>query len=267
MAFLKVVNAALFGGNVRPGLLERFAMSNDVITRVATPIEYAPNSTTRTYYFPSESFNVVPSPTPNAVIFKITLIEDRALLFTSLFPEGTLSDDGTFETSKDFTAENAGGETVVVSDYIESVEISSPVFSIPLELKILSQNSTTANGTRTETISYDGLFPSSIIPNFDPSTPLVNQQLLYGTFNGIVSAETSTYKIKYNKELITPATWEDGSDSVNYSPYCVLTPENIEFKRSMHVYFNFSSNLETFRVNIINYYNAKNYAPFYHVKY
>ena len=266
MALLKNINAALYGSTPRDGFLERFSMAGNVISRKATPKTYAPSVATKTYYYPSTSFNVVPVPSSDTVSWRVTLIEDEAYLFRALFPEGTTSDDGTFETPKDFTAENAGGESVTVSDYVDSIEIAGPVFHIPLELNIYSQNSTTSGGTRTETIIYSNVFSSSIIPGFDTSKPLVNQ-FLSGIFNGLVTAETATYQIQYNKELITPATWEDGADSVAYSPYCILTPVNIEFKSSMHVNFKFKADLKTFTVSIKNYYNATNYPPFYHVKY
>lgn len=266
MALLKTINAALYGSTLREGLLERFSIDGNVISRKAAPKTYAPKKATRTYYYPSTSFNMAPVPSSDTVSWRATLVEDEAYLFRALFPEGTTSDDGTFETSKDFTAENAGGESVVVSDFVESLEISNPVFHIPLELNIYSQTSTTSGGTRTETIIYSNTFSSSIIPGFDTSKPLVNQ-FLAGTFNGLVTAETATYQIQYNKALITPTTWKDGSDSVTYSPYCILTPVNIEFKRSMHVNLRFDASLETFTVNIKNYYDAHDYPPFYHVKY
>lgn len=266
MALLKTINAALYGSTLREGLLERFSIDGNVISRKATPKTYAPKKATRTYYYPSTSFNVAPVPSSDTVSWRATLVEDDAYLFRALFPEGTTSDDGTFETSKDFTAENAGGESVAVSDYIDSIEIAGPVFSIPIELDLFSESSTIKDGVRTEIQLFKGEYPSSIIPGFDTSRPLVNQ-FLSGTFNDLVTAETSTFQIQYNKELMTPATWEDGSDSVKYSPYCILTPVGIEFKRSMHVNFKFDASLETFTVNIKNYYDAHDYPPFYHVKY
>lgn len=266
MALLKTINAALYGSTLREGLLERFSLAGNVISRNATPMVYTPQGTTKTYYYPSTSFNVAPVPSSDTVSWRVTLIEDEAYLFRALFPEGTTSDDGTFETPKDFTAENAGGEFVAVSNSIDSIEITGPVFNIPIKLELLSESSTTSGGVRTETQYFKGEYSSSIIPGFDTSKPLVNQ-FLSGTFNGLVTAETATYQILYNKKLITPATWEDGADSVTYSPYCVLTPVNIEFKNSMHVNFRFEADLKTFTINIKNYYNARNYAPFYHVKY
>ena len=266
MALLKTINAALYGSTLRDGLLERFSIAGNVISRNATPKTYAPRGSTRTYYYPSTSFNMSPVPSSDTVSWRATLVEDEAYLFRALFPEGTTSDDGTFETPKNFTAENAGGESVAVADYIDSVEIAGPVFSIPIELELLSESSTTSGGVKTETQYFKGEYSSSIIPGFDTSKPLVNQ-FLSGIFNGLVTAETATYQILYNKKLITPATWKDGADSVTYSPYCVLTPVNIEFKSSMHVNFRFKADLKAFTVNIKNYYNARNYAPFYNVKY
>ena len=266
MALLKTINAALYGSTLRDGLLERFSLNGNVISRNATPKTYAPSAAARTYYYPSTSFNVAPVPSSDTVSWRITLVEDEAYLFRALFPDGTTSDDGTFETPKDFTAENAGGESVAVSDSIDSIEIAEPVFNIPINLELLSESSTTSGGVKIETQYFKGEYSSSIIPGFDTSKPLVNQ-FLSGTFNGLVTAETATYQIQYNKALITPTTWKDGSDSVTYSPYCILTPVSIEFKRSMHVNFRFDASLETFTVNIKNYYDAHDYPPFYHVKY
>lgn len=266
MALLKTINAALYGSTLRDGLLERFSLSGNIISRNATPKIYTPSGTTKTYYYPSTSFNVGLVPSSDTVSWRATLVEDEAYFLRALFPEGTTNDDGTFETPKDFTAENAGGESVAVSDFIDSIEIAGPIFNIPIELELLSESSTTSGGVKTETQYFKGEYSSSIIPGFDTSKPLINQ-FLSGTFNGLVTAETATYHILYNKELITPATWEDGAYSVTYSPYCVLTPVNVEFKNSMHVNFRFKADLKAFTINIKNYYNARNYAPFYHVKY
>lgn len=266
MALLKTINAAYYGYVTQNGLLERFSLAGNVLSRNATPKVWGYNSATRKYYYTSTSFSVAPSPSSDTVTFKITLLEDEAYMFRALFPEGTTSDDGTFETPKDFTAENAGGESVAVSDYIDSVEIAGPSFNIPIELELLTEGSTTKDGVRTEIQYFKGEYSSSIIPGFDSSRPLMNQ-FLAGTFNNLVSAETSTFQIQYNKELMTPATWEDGSDSVLYSQYCLLTPVNPEFKSSMNVNFRFDASLETFTVNIRNIYMTTDKQVFWQVRY
>lgn len=266
MALLKEINAAFYGSTLKEGLLERFSMSGNVLSRNATPKVWGYNSATRKYYYPSTTFKASPSPSSDTVTFNISVVEDEAYMFRALFPGGTISDDGTFETQKNFTAENAGGESVAVSDYIDSVEIAGPVFSIPIELDLFSESSTTKDGVRTEIQYYKGEYSSSIIPGFDSSRPLVNQ-FLTGTFNNLVSAETSTFQINYNKELMTPATWEDGATSILYSQYCLLTPVNPEFKRSMNVNFKFDASLETFTVNIRNIYMTTDKQVFWQVRY
>lgn len=266
MALLKTINAAYYGYVTQNGLLERFTLAGNVLSRNATPKVWGYNSATRTYYYPSTSFSVAPSPSSDTVTFKITLIEDEAYMLQALFPEGTLNDDGTFETPKDFTAENAGGESVAVADYIDSIEIAGPSFNIPIELELLTESSTVKDGVRTEIQYFKGEYSSSIIPGFDTSKPLVNQ-FLSGTFNGLVTAETTTFQIQYNKELMTPATWKDGADSITYSQYCLLTPVNPEFKRSMNVNFRFDASLETFTVNIRNIYMTTDKQVFWQVRY
>ena len=266
MALLKTINAAYYGYVTQNGLLERFSLAGNVLSRNATPKVWGYNSTSRTYYYPSSSFSVTLSPSPDTITFNISMVEDEAYMFQALFPEGTISDDGTFETPKNFTAENAGGESVAVSDYIDSVEIADPVFNIPIDLELFSESSTIKNGVRTEIQYFKGEYSSSIIPGFDTSKALVNQ-FLAGTFNGLVSAETSTFQIQYNKELMTPATWKDGADSVLYSQYCLLTPISPEFKRSMNVNFKFKAGLETFTVNIRNIYMTTDKQVFWQVRY
>ena len=257
MALLKTINAALF---------ERFSIDGNTISRKAAPKIYAPEGATRTYYYPAMSSNIGPVPTSDTVTWKATLVEDEAYLFRSLFPEGTFSDDGTFETQKNFTAENAGGESVIVADSIDSLELAGPVFSFPLELNLIVLSDTTKNGVRTLVQSSGKNYSSSIIPGFDSSKNLISQWMA-GTFNGLATAETATFHTKYNKELITPATWEDGADSITYSPYCVLVPENIMFKRSMNIIFHFTAGLGEFWVEIKSLYNATGYPVFYSVKY
>lgn len=266
MALLKTINAAYYGYVTQNGLLERFSLAGNVLSRNATPKRWGYNSASRKYYYPSTTFNVSPSPSSDTVTFNISMVEDEAYLFRALFPEVTTNDDGTFETPKDFTAENAGGESVVVSDYIDSIEIAGPVFSIPIELDLFSESSTIKDGVRTEIQYFKGKYSSSIIPGFDTSKPLVNQ-FLSGTFNDLVTAETATFQIQYNKELMTPATWKDGADSVLYSQYCLLTPVNPEFKRSMNVNFRFDASLETFTVNIRNIYMTTDKQVFWQVRY
>lgn len=266
MSLLKTINAAYYGSVTQKGLLERFSLAGNVLSRNATPKVWGYNSATRKYYYPSTTFSAAPSLLSDTVTFKITLVEDEAYMLRALFPEGTISDDGTFEIPKDFTAENAGGESVAVADYIDSIEIAGPVFSIPIELDLFSESSTIKDGVRTEIQYFKGEYSSSIIPNFDTSRPLVNQ-FLAGTFNNLVSAETTTFQIQYNKELMTPATWEDGASSIKYSQYCLLTPVNPEFKRSMNVNFRFDASLETFTVNIRNIYMTTDKQVFWQVRY
>ena len=266
MALLKTINAAYYGYVTQNGLLERFSLAGNVLSRNATPKVWGYNSASRKYYYPFMTFEASPSPSSDTVTFNISVVEDEAYMFRALFPGGTTSDDGTFETPKDFTAENAGGESVAVADYINSVEIAGPVFSIPIELDLFSESSTIKDGVRTEIQYYKGEYSSSIIPGFDASKPLVNQ-FLAGTFNDLVSAETSTFQIQYNKELMTPATWEDGATSILYSQYCLLTPVNPEFKRSMNVNFRFDSSLKTFTVNIRNIYMTTDKQVFWQVRY
>lgn len=266
MSLLKTINAAYYGSVTQKGLLERFSLAGNVLSRNATPKVWGYNSATRKYYYPSTTFSAAPSLLSDTVTFKITLVEDEAYMLRALFPEGTISDDGTFEIPKDFTAENAGGESVAVADYIDSIEIAGPVFSIPIELDLFSESSTIKDGVRTEIQYFKGEYSSSIIPNFDTSRPLVNQ-FLAGTFNNLVSAETTTFQIQYNKELMTPATWEDGASSITYSQYCLLTPVNPEFKRSMNVNFRFDASLETFTVNIRNIYMTTDKQVFWQVRY
>ena len=266
MDLLKTINAAYYGNVTQNGLLERFSLSGNVLSRNATPKVWGYNSATVKYYYPSMTFKASPSPSSDTITFNISMVEDEAYMFHALFPEGINSDDGTFETPKDFTAENAGGESVTVSDYIDSIEIAGPVFNIPIELELISESSTTKNGVRTEIQYFKGEYSSSIIPGFDTSRPLINQ-FLSGTFNGLVSAETSTFQIQYNKELMTPATWEDGASSILYSQYCFLTPVNPEFKRSMNVNFKFKASLESFTVNIRNIYMTPDKQVFWQVRY
>lgn len=266
MVLLKTINAAPYGSTLRDGLLERFSISGNVLSRNAAPKTYTPQGATRTYYFPATSFNVAPVPSPDSVSWRATLVEDEAYLFRALFPEGTFSDDGTFETPKDFTAENAGGESVIVADSIDSLELAGPVFYFPIELNLIVLSDTTENGVRTFVQSSVKNYSSSIIPGFDSSKNLISQWM-DGTFNGLATAETATFQTKYNKELITPATWEDGSDSVTYSPYCILTPVNIEFKRSMNIIFHFTADFGEFWIEIRSTYNATDYPVFYSVKY
>ena len=266
MALLKTINAAYYGNVTQNGLLERFSLAGNVLSRSATPKVWGYYSASRKYYYPSSSFRVAPSPSSDTVTFKITLVENEAHMFQALFPEGTINDDGTFETPKNFTAENAGGESVAVSDSINSIEIAGPVFNIPIELELFSESSTTKDGVRTQTQYFKGEYSSSIIPGFDVSRPLVNQ-FLSGTFNGLVTAETSTFQIQYNKELMNPATWKDGADSITYSQYCLLTPVNPEFKRSMNVNFRFGASLETFTINIRNIYMTTDKQVFWQVRY
>lgn len=216
MALLKTINAAPKGGESLERL-ERFSMVGNVISRNAAPRIYAPSDATRTYYYPSMTFTTGVTPGADTVTWKNELVQDEEYLFRALFPEGTFSDDGTFETPKDFTAENAGGESVIVADSIDSLELAGPVFSFPLELNLIVLSDTIKNGVRTLVQSSGENFPSSIIPGFDASKNLISQWMA-GTFNGLATAETATYQTKYNKNLITPATWEDGADSVTYSP-------------------------------------------------
>lgn len=266
MALLKTINAAYYGYVTQNGLLERFSLAGNVLSRNATPKVWGYNSASRKYYYPSATFKASVSPSSDTVTFNISMVEDEAYMFQALFPEGIISDDGTFETPKNFTAENAGGESVAVSDYIDSIDIAGPVFSIPIELDLFSENSTIKDGVRTEIQYYKGEYSSSIIPGFDASRPLVNQ-FLAGTFNNLVSAETTTFQVQYNKELMTPATWEDGASSVLYSQYCLLTPVNPEFKRSMNVNFRFDASLETFTINIRNIYMTTDKQVFWQVRY
>ena len=266
MALLKTINAAYYGYVTQNGLLERFSLAGNVLSRNATPKVWGYNSATRKYYYPATSFKASPSPSSDTMTFNISMVEDEAYMFGALFPDGTFNDDGTFEIPKDFTAENAGGESVAVADYIDSIEITGPVFNIPIELDLLSENSTIKDGVRTEIQYFKGEYSSSIIPGFDTSKPLFNQ-FLNGTFNGLVSAETSTFQIQYSKELMTPATWEDGATSILYSQYCLLTPVNPEFKRSMNVNFRFDASLETFTVNIRNIYMTTDKQVFWQVRY
>lgn len=265
MALLKTINAAPAGGESLKRL-ERFAITGNVISRNATPMAYTPSGATRTYYYPSTTFTNGPTPGADTVTWKNELVQDEEYLFRALFPEGTFSDDGTFETPKVFTAENAGGESVIVADSIDSLELAGPVFSFPLELNLIVLSDTTKNGVRTLIQSSGKNYSSSIIPGFDSSKNLVSQWMA-GTFNGLATAETATFHTKYNKKLITPATWEDGADSITYSPYCVLTPENIMFKRSMNIVFHFTADLGEFWVEIRSIYNATDYPVFYFVKY
>lgn len=266
MALLKTINAALYGSTLQEGLLERFSLAGNVISRNATPMVYTPPGATSTYYYPSTTFTNSPTPGADTVTWKNELVQDEEYLFRSLFPEGTFSDDGTFETPKVFTAENAGGESVIVADSIDSLELAGPVFSFPLELNLIVLSDTIKNGVRTFVQSSGKNYSSSIIPGFDSSKNLISQWMA-GTFNGLATAETATFHTKYNKELITPAAWEDGADSITYSPYCVLTPENIMFKRSMHIIFHFTAGLGEFWVEIRSIYNATDYPVFYYVKY
>ena len=266
MALLKTINAAYYGYVTQNGLLERFSLTGNVLSRNATPKVWGHNSASRKYYYPSTTFNASPSPSSDTVTFKLSLVEDEAYMFRALFPEGTSSDDGTFEIPKNFTAENAGGESVAVSDSIDSIEIAGPVFNIPIELELFSESSTTKDGVRTEIQYYKGEYSSSIIPGFDTSIPLVNQ-FLAGIFNNLVSAETSTFQIQYNKKLMTPATWKDGATSILYSQYCLLTPVNPEFKRSMNVNFRFDASLKTFTINIRNIYMTTDKQVFWQVRF
>ena len=265
MALLKTINAAPEDGSSGKHL-ERFAIDENVISRKAAPKIYAPSDAIRTSCFPSTSFTNDTTPGPNTVTWKNGLVQDEEYLFRALFPEGAFSDDGTFETQKNFTAENAGGESVIVADSIDSLELAGPVFSFPLELNLIVLSDTTKNGVRTLVQSSGKNYSSSIIPGFDSSKNLISQWMA-GTFNGLATAETATFHTKYNKELITPATWEDGADSITYSPYCVLVPENIMFKRSMNIIFHFTAGLGEFWVEIRSLYNATGYPVFYSVKY
>ena len=265
MALLKTINAAPEGGDSIK-YLERFSIDGNVISRNATPKAYGYLSATRTYYYPSTTFTNGPTPGADTVTWKNELVQDEEYLFRALFPDGTFSDDGTFEIPKDFTAKNAGGESVIVADSIDSLELAGPVFSFPLELNLIVLSDTTKNGVRTLVQSSGKNYSSSIIPGFDSSKNIISQWMA-GTLNGLATAETATFHTKYNKELITPATWEDGADSITYSPYCVLTPENIMFKRSMHIIFHFTAGLGEFWVEIKSLYNATGYPVFYSVKY
>lgn len=265
MALLKTINAAPEGGESLKHL-ERFAMVGNVISRNAAPKAYAPQGATRTYYYPATSFTTSSTPSADKVTWKNELVQDEEYLFRALFPEGIINDDGTFEAPKNFTAENAGGESVAVSDSIDSLELAVPAFTFPLELNLIILSDTTKNGVRTLVQSSGESFSSSIIPGFDSSKNLISQWMA-GTFNGLATAKTATYQAKYNKELITPATWEDGADSVTYSPYCVLTPENIVFKRSINIIFHFKAGLGEFWVEIRSIYNATDYPVLYSVKY
>lgn len=266
MALLKTINAAYYGNVTQKDHLERFTLAGNVLSRNATPKVWGYNQATRKYYYPSATFKASPSPSSDTVTFNISVVEDEAYMFRALFPEGTISDDGTFESPKNFTAENAGGESVAVSDYIDSIQVAGPIFSIPIELDLFSESSTIKDGVRTEIQYYKGEYSSNIIPGFDASKPLVNQ-FLAGIFNDLVSAETSTFQIHYNKELTTPATWEDGATSILYSQYCLLTPVNPEFKRSMNVNFKFDASLKTFTVNIRNIYMTTEKQVFWQVRY
>ena len=265
MALLKTINAAPKGGEGKKHL-ERFEIDGNVILRKSAPKIYAPSGATKTYYFPSTSFTNDSTPGADTVTWKNELVQDEEYLFRALFPGGAFSDDGTFETPKNFTAENAGGESVIVADSIDSLELAGPVFSFPLELNLIVLSDTTKNGVRTLIQSSGKNYSSSIIPGFDSSKNLISQWMA-GTFNGLATAETTTFHTKYNKELITPATWEDGADSITYSPYCVLAPENIMFKRSMHIVFHFTAGLGEFWAEIRSLYNATGYPVFYSVKY
>lgn len=260
---LEAINAATKNNyTARDPLVERFEKNGDIVARIATPLIYE-NSTS----LKCPSTEVTSSVTASTVAeFVITLKSDEPYMWRSLFPEGTLTDDGKLETPKPFRMDNSGGDGVTVADFIESAELLEPVFSFPLDHETTFLREETTDTTREEIWYSPEKYSSSLIPNFNPNIPIVSN-FINGVFNGLCTASTTQFQLKYNKELYSPVTWQDGASAVKYSRYCRLVPEFPEFKSALRVTFRFDTDNKNFLAYIRHIYTKAGVQHFYSIVY
>lgn len=259
---LETIEAAKVRSKTGYDRLEQFEINGDIVSKIATPVAYEASTTLK---FPSTE--VTSSAVASTVAeFRVTLKDDEPYMWRSLFPEGTLNGDGKIETPKPFRLDNSGGDGVTVADFIESAEILEPVFSIPLDHETTFLREETKDTTREEIWYSPEKYSSSIIPNFNPNIPIVTN-FMNGVFNGLCTASTTQFQLKYNKELYNPVPWVDGSKDVIYTRYCRLVPDFPEFKSALRVTFRFDSDNKNFLAYIRHIYTKAGVQYFYSIVY